>query len=40
VQITSANLDLVERKIRQTYDFLNIDVLAFLDKYDKKETPK
>ena len=40
VQITPANLDLVERKIRQTYDFLNTDVLAFLDKYDKKETPK
>lgn len=40
VQITPDKLDLVEQKIRQTYDFLNTEVHAFLDKYDRKETPK
>ena len=40
IQITPDKLDVVEQKIRQTYDFLNTEVHAFLDKYDRKETPK
>jgi len=40
VQITPDRLDLVEQRIHKTYEFLNTEVLAFLDKYDRKETPK